>query len=436
MKNNEPISDKDFFKMSKKYVEHFYDRTNGSTPGHDRGNGTMAFRLITDFLRNLILPREEHSESRFDYIRNKRKVQGTLVFRDMNVLIFESRMKGFFEDSDEWEEENFNIMNQTVKSLDTDEYIYHTREASYFSEKRGILVDFEYDGYSKDYTVFLYKIEDGMTVNELVSWFENAILLPSPYKGKVVKIIGDDVEIIKPVFEKISDYDESVEKSVRWMTSVVDEDVIKKLEQASLPGHAGLLLEGPPGSGKTTLVRRVIREQNEKGVSVLIYGGGSSIDSVFKIAEDLLPCLIVLEDAESIFGNRGDASFSEFLNAMDGVKTRNGLMVLATTNDSAKMDAAIVRPGRLEEHAKIIGVNPNAYHSMIAERLSWKTDKEIDAIVQVITSTTQDAVTPAMVDKIARSAIMHSMSQEEILHFVKFEWNKQFVGTDYTQSDF
>lgn len=423
--NNKKRSDKEFFALTKKYAEASYHRAN---------DGSRFSSMLISFLRNFVNATEEKKpDSKFYDMRVNRVHLAELDLFGLDVNTFKSRMKALLEDSDEWEEEFNKTMSDTVKSVDTNKYVHYCRNGRYYSKEKDILIDFDYEDYDNTFQVFLYTKDTKLDVNALATWFNDFFLNPSPYKGKVVKIVNNNVEILDTHLEKTSPYDDKVEASVKWLTSVTDEEVAQKLSDASLPGHAGLLLEGPPGSGKTTLVRRIIHDENQKGTSVIIYGGGSSIDKIFTMAETILPCLVVLEDVESIFGGRGDASFSESLNAMDGVKRRNGLMVLATTNNSKKLDPAVVRPGRLEEHAVIAGINENAYHNLIVSRLSWKTEEEVMQIVEALRQVAgKEVITPAMVDSLSRNAIMRNFSQNDFITFITKEWNPKFEGTDYT----
>lgn len=426
---NTRMSDKEFFATVKRIFNEISYKTR-------EGDSGRQYHGLVKFLRDITSPRSSEYDFKFQFMKDNAITKARTSITKMNANVFSSRMHEYFVASGEWDSADVDEEPESIKSIDNGEYVEFYEYGNFYSEKKKLLISFAYDGYEKMYSLCFFSMDENSTSQSLISDFEKEVLEPSPYKGKIIKIDNNGIETVDSVYEEISPYSDEVERSIQWLTSVADEEILQKLKEADLPGHAGVLLEGSPGSGKTTLARRVIREQNEKGVTVFIYGGGLEISEVFSFAEDMLPALIVLEDVESIFKSRGNTDFSSFLNALDGVKARHGLMVLATTNNS-NMDKAIVRPGRLEERVVIDGVNPNAYNSLVKSRLSTKTDKEIDEIVQAINERVSakddnSVITPAIMDSISRKAIMLSMSQSEIINFIHTEWNNSVEGKDYT----
>jgi hypothetical protein len=119
----------------------------------------------------------------------------------------------------------------------------------------------------------------------------------------------------------------------------------------SVPWRRGILLTGPPGNGKTHTIKALC---NALGTPVLYVKGLRSrhgtdhdaIRSVFDRARQVAPCVMVLEDLDSIVD---DGNRSYFLNEMDGFAGNDGLLVIATTNHPERLDPAIVqRPSRFD----------------------------------------------------------------------------------------
>lgn len=113
----------------------------------------------------------------------------------------------------------------------------------------------------------------------------------------------------------------------------------------------GILFIGPPGNGKTHMVKAAV---NHLGRPCLYVRGFNSpehtphhnIAQVFKRARDSAPCILVLEDLDSLVD---DTNRSFFLNEMDGFYTNEGILTLATTNHPEKLDPAILeRPSRFD----------------------------------------------------------------------------------------
>lgn len=122
-------------------------------------------------------------------------------------------------------------------------------------------------------------------------------------------------------------------------------------ERYRIPWKRGAIFIGPPGNGKTHTVKALI---NQLGKPCLYIRGFKSeygteqenIAEVFKRARMTTPCLVVLEDLDSMIDNKNRAFF---LNELDGFQANTGVVVLATTNNPEKLDPSILdRPSRFD----------------------------------------------------------------------------------------
>jgi hypothetical protein len=121
-------------------------------------------------------------------------------------------------------------------------------------------------------------------------------------------------------------------------------------DSLGIPWKRGILLLGPPGNGKTESIKALL---NQTGHSVLYvktiatpYGPEYGVRSVYEHARKNSPCILVLEDLDSMVGPKIK---SFFLNEMDGLARNNGILTIASTNHPEDIDDAIInRPSRFD----------------------------------------------------------------------------------------
>lgn len=128
------------------------------------------------------------------------------------------------------------------------------------------------------------------------------------------------------------------------------EDLYKSL---SIPWKRGLIMYGPPGNGKTISLKAIMKTVQDKGFNPLYVksfqswrGEEGSMDEVFRQARILAPCVLILEDLDSLINDR-NRSF--FLNQLDGLQGNDGLLLIATTNHFDRLDPGLsTRPSRFD----------------------------------------------------------------------------------------
>ena len=134
----------------------------------------------------------------------------------------------------------------------------------------------------------------------------------------------------------------------------------QRYAQLGIPWRRGYLLYGPPGTGKTSLVSALASELH---LNVCTLSLASPIVSDEKIHTLLAAVpqrsLLLIEDVDAFFQAREAAhgqvklSFSGFLNALDGVATQEGSVLFMTTNHVERLDAALIRAGRIDEQLEL-----------------------------------------------------------------------------------
>lgn len=123
-------------------------------------------------------------------------------------------------------------------------------------------------------------------------------------------------------------------------------------EQNKLPWKRGILLYGEPGNGKTSLIRTIIAQYNFKPVTFVPGANAEAMREAFSYAEEQSPALMYIEDLDSLIENGLD--ISTFLNLLDGISAKNGLLVVATANNVTKLKNNIMkRPSRFDRKFEI-----------------------------------------------------------------------------------
>ncbi len=138
---------------------------------------------------------------------------------------------------------------------------------------------------------------------------------------------------------------------------------------ATLP--KGVLLVGPPGTGKTLLARAVAGEAHvpffsisgSEFVEMFVGMGAAKVRDLFKQAEEKAPCIVFIDEIDTIGKKRDSAGFSgndereqtlnQLLSEMDGFDGRKGVVILAATNRPESLDKALLRPGRFDRRIQV-----------------------------------------------------------------------------------
>jgi hypothetical protein len=122
--------------------------------------------------------------------------------------------------------------------------------------------------------------------------------------------------------------------------------------QNKIPWKRGVLLYGEAGNGKTSIIRTIISEYDFKPVTIVAGANDDAVREAFAYAEEQCPSLLYFEDLDSLLEKSLDTS--TFLNLMDGISAKNGLLVIATANEIRKLKANITRrPSRFDRKFEI-----------------------------------------------------------------------------------
>ncbi|MFQ6553255.1 AAA family ATPase [Aestuariibius insulae] len=148
---------------------------------------------------------------------------------------------------------------------------------------------------------------------------------------------------------------ERVLEDMRWFYAARD-----WYAKRGVPWRRGYLFHGPPGTGKSSLIRALASELS-RDIAALDLGRPSLGDDDLRDAMAYAPTgsLIAIEDVDAVFTRRDSAekptgvSFSGLLNAIDGVAAQEGRALIMTTNHKERLDPALIRPGRADLHMEL-----------------------------------------------------------------------------------
>ena len=226
------------------------------------------------------------------------------------------------------------------------------------------------------------------------------------------KVYVKSAEGIK--FDDVAGEDEAKENLTEVVNYLHDPSKYQEIG-ASMP--KGILLVGPPGTGKTMLAKAVAGEANvpffsmsgSEFVEMFVGMGASKVRDLFKQAKEKAPCIVFIDEIDAIGQKRSGGQYggndereqtlNQLLTEMDGFEGNNGVIILAATNRPESLDPALTRPGRfdrrvpvelpdlkgreaiLQVHAKKIKVAEDVDFNKVARMASGASGAELANIV-------------------------------------------------------
>ena len=187
----------------------------------------------------------------------------------------------------------------------------------------------------------------------------------------------------------------------------------KKYTEIGAQMPKGILLVGPPGTGKTMLAKAVAGEANvpffsisgSEFVEMFVGMGAAKVRDLFQQAKEKAPCIVFIDEIDAIGGKRSggnigshderEQTLNQLLTEMDGFEGNTGVMILAATNRPESLDPALTRPGRfdrripvelpdlkgreaiLKVHCKKIKMAPNIDYTAVARMASGASGAEL-----------------------------------------------------------
>jgi hypothetical protein len=271
------------------------------------------------------------------------------------------------------------------------------------------------DSYHDEVQLIGHRSDDDELARSLTTFLRARCSADSPYRGGSYRVTATNRGLLlkewmlpsasRDLLKLAPSVWEPIDRSVHRVLDLADD-----LSARGLGTSAGVLLVGPPGTGKTQLGTVVANELRGSATVLLPENGVVKhwLTELFELAADLSPCLVLMDDLDLIAGERGTADpdrLREFLNVMDGgLADRSGVVVIASTNDHRKVDKAARRSSRFDTVIMMEAPSADARLSILRRYLAWcDAVIDFDAVVRAT-----DGATGADLKDLVRATVLQT----------------------------
>lgn len=217
----------------------------------------------------------------------------------------------------------------------------------------------------------------------------------------------------------------------------------------------GLILEGPPGNGKTLLAKAFAGEANTSFISVAgsefqekyVGVGATRVKELFQLAKENKPCIIFIDEIDALGRKRSgegessnterDSTLNQLLVQMDGFENSDGIFIVGATNRADLLDPALIRPGRIDKRI-FIGLPDNYTRCEILKiHLHGKPHDTTVVLEDLVDLTT--GMSAAQIENLLNEAMLYALRNIRLLFTmedVELVLNRVMAGWQPTEHQF